>query len=202
MKIAVIGAGNVGATLGEKFAAAGHEVVFGVRKPDGPHDTFDGARFSSIGAAAAEAEAIVLAIPFGAAVQAIRDCGDLAGKIIVDATNPLTMTAEGLALTCGFDTSGAEQIAAEFPHARFVKAFNTTGYGNMADPAQSMMPVCGNDPDAVEKIRSLAEDIGFDAIAIGDLKKARLLEPLAMFWIHLAYSTDLSRDFAFRIVRR
>lgn len=64
------------------------------------------------------------------------------------------------------------------------------------------MFVCGDDSEANEVVRKLAADIGFDAITVGDLTKARLLEPLAMLWIHLSASTDLKRDFAFRIDRQ
>lgn len=202
MKIAILGAGNVGAALGKRFAEAGHDVTYGVRNPARSRDAIPGAKIETIAEASRDAEMIVLAVPFGAVRQALLDCGDITGKIIVDATNPLTMTDKGLALTCGFDTSGAEQIVPMTAGAKLVKSFNSTGFGNMADPGKSMMLVCGDDHDAVETVRKLAEDIGFEAIAIGDITKARLLEPLAMLWIHLAYSTKLSRDFAFQIFRR
>ncbi len=202
MKIAILGAGNVGATLGTKFSAAGHDVVFGVRNPAKSRDEIADAKFDTVAEAARDAEVIILAVPYGAVESALRDCGDVAGKIVVDATNPLTMTDKGLALTCGYNTSGAEQIAPLAAGAKLVKCFNSTGFGNMADPRQTMMFVCGDDADANEKVRRLAEEIGFDAISIGDLTKSRLLEPLAMLWIHLAYSTDLTRDFAFQIFRR
>jgi hypothetical protein len=107
----------------------------------------------------------------------------------------------GLALTIGFNTSGAEKIAALAPDARLVKCFNQTGFGNMAEPRQSVMFVCGDDPSANETVRQLAAEIGFDAIAIGALDKARLLEPLAMLWIHLSFTTNLGREFAFRLQR-
>lgn len=71
----------------------------------------------------------------------------------------------------------------------------------MATPGGSMMFVCGDDAEAIETVRKLAADIGFDAISIGGLAKARLLEPLAMLWIHLSATTDLKREFAFKIVR-
>jgi hypothetical protein len=82
-----------------------------------------------------------------------------------------------------------------------VKCFNQTGFGNMAEPRQSVMFVCGDDASANETVRQLAAEIGFDAIAIGALDKARLLEPLAMLWIHLSFTTNLGREFAFRLQR-
>jgi predicted dinucleotide-binding enzyme len=201
MKIAVIGAGNVGATLGRRFSDAGHEVTFGVPEPQEHRDGNLAGPIASVREAAAGAEAVLLAVPFAAAKSVVEECGGLAGKIVIDATNPLGMTPDGLNLTVGFTSSGVEEIAEAAPEARFVKCFNQTGFANMADPRGSMMFVCGDDADANEVVRKLAADIGFDAITIGGLAKARLLEPLAMLWIHLSATTDLKRDFAFRIDR-
>lgn len=199
MKIAIIGAGNVGRTLGKRFAEKGHEVVYGVRNP--AEDS--GLSHSKTNAEAArEAEIVLLAVPYGAAPAALAECGDLDGKIVVDATNPLAMTEKGLGLSLGFETSGAEEIAAFAPAAKLVKCFNQTGFNIMADPQKSVMFVCGNDAQANEVVRRLAEEIGFEAMNIGDLTKARLLEPLAALWIHLAFTTDLKRDFAFSIASR
>ena len=72
----------------------------------------------------------------------------------------------------------------------------------MEKPENSMMFVCSEDAAACETVRKLAEEIGFDAHAVGDLTKARLLEPLAALWIHLAFTSDLKRDFAFQILRK
>lgn len=201
MNIAILGAGNVGATLGKRFAEQGHTVSFGVPNPEKYAGSGLNGTIGTVAEVAPAAEIILLAIPYNAAEQAIKDCGDLRGKILIEATNPLGMTEKGLALTTGFATSGAEQIAALAPEARLVKCFNQTGFGNMAVPNGSVMFVCGNDPSANETVRHLAEEIGFDAVAIGDLAKARLLEPLAMLWIHLSFATELGRDFAFRIQR-
>ncbi len=202
MNIAILGAGNVGATLGKQFAEGGHAVSFGVPNPQKYADSRLSGTLGTVAEAAQAAEIILLAVPYNAAEQVIKDCGDVRGKILIDATNPLGMTEKGLALTAGFTTSGAEQLAVLAPEARFVKCFNQTGFGNMAAPNGSVMFVCGNDPGANETVRRLAEEIGFDAVAIGDLTKARLLEPLAMLWIHLSFTTELGRDFAFRIQRK
>ncbi len=201
MKIAIIGAGNVGAALGKRFSEVGHDVVYGVRNPARPEYAIAGAKFETAPEATRDAEVVILAVPYAVVEAALSGC-DLTGKIVVDATNPLAMTDKGLALTAGFETSGAERLATAFPRAKVVKCFNSTGFGNMADASGSMMFACGDDPVAAETVRILAEEIGFDAIAIGDLSKSRLLEPLAMLWIHLASTTDLTRNFAFRIERR
>lgn len=201
MKIAIIGAGNVGATLGRRFVEAGHKVTFGVPNPEEHRDESLAGPVLTVRDAAADADAVLLAVPYGAAKSVVEECGGLARKIVIDATNPLGMTPNGLDLTVGFTNSGAEEIAAAAPEAKLVKCFNQTGFANMVEPRGSMMFVCGNDAEANETVRKLAAEIGFDAITIGDLTKARLLEPLAMLWIHLSATTDLKRDFAFRIDR-
>jgi len=87
-----------------------------------------------------------------------------------------------------------------------VKAFNTTGAENMADPAYpggtALMPVCGDDGEARAAVMALARDLGFEAVGAGDLKAARLLEPFAMTWIHLAIKCGFGRRTAFGLLRR
>lgn len=209
MKIAIIGAGNVGGALGRRWAALGHRVVFGVRDPGSQKvkKTVDaaGANASAAGVeeAASDAEVVVLTTPWEAARDAIDAAGDLEGKILVDCTNPLA-GLEGLAI--GHDTSAGEKIAHWAKGARVVKAFNTTGANNMADAdygeREVVMPICGDDADAKAVVAGLAEDIGFEAIDAGDIESARLLEPLAMLWIHLAYAQGFGREFGWSIVRR
>jgi len=201
MNIAILGAGNVGATLGKRFAEQGHAVSFGVPNPQKYASGELSGTVGTVAEAAQTADIVLLAVPYNAVESALRECGDLRGKILIDATNPLAMTERGLALTAGFTTSGVEKIAALAPNAKLVKCFNQTGFGNMATPKQSVMFVCGNDAAANETVRQLAAAIGFDAVSIGTLDKARLLEPLAMLWIHLSFTTELGRDFAFRIQR-
>lgn len=200
MKIAILGAKDVGRTLGKRFAEIGHDVRYGVRHPDAAEYS-DLKPIGTVAESASEAEMIVLAIPFDACESALSECGDLAGKIIVDATNPFAMGERGLTLKLGFDTSAAEQIAKFTGDGKLVKCFNSTGWGNMLNPRGSMMFVCGNDAEANETVRKLAEDIGFDALNIGDITRARILEPLAELWVHLAFTTSLGRNFAFSISR-
>jgi len=149
---------------------------------------------------------VLLAVPYSAVGDAVRECGNLEGKIVIDATNPLEFAEGSLRLSIGFATSGTEQVAKLAPGASVVKCFNQTGFSNMTQPrfgdVGSVMFVCGDDRAANEEVRALAEAIGFEAIDAGKLEVARLLEPLAMLWIHLAFTTDLQRAFAFALVRR
>jgi hypothetical protein len=210
MKIGILGAGNVGGTLGRAWVRKGHDVFFGVPRPqEGKTQEL----LKSIGAksragtvpeAAAASEVIVLATPWPATEQAIKDAGNLAGKVVIDCTNPLKPDFSGLAI--GYTTSGAEQVAEWAEGAKVFKAFNQTGFNIMADPVfdgrRTVIFVCGDDDAQKPTVLKLAADIGFEAIDAGSLVIARLLEPYAMLWIHLANARGLGRDFAFGLFRR
>ncbi len=201
MKITIIGAGNVGATLGKRFSEIGHEVTYGVRDPTS--EEYAGRKdIRTVAEAAGCSETILLAVPYDAIENVLRECGDLSEKLIIDATNPLIMENNSLRLALGFESSGAEHVATLAPKAKVVKCFNTTGFANMASPRGSMMFVCGDDEALCQQVKKLAEEIGFETFLIGRLSKARLLEPLAMLWIHLAFTSDLGSEFAFQILKK
>ena len=214
MKIGVIGAGNVGSTLGRRWAQAGHEVFFGVRDPtaENVHTLLASAgahaRAGRVEEAAAASQVVVLTVPWEAAYDAVRNAGDLTGKVLVDVTNPVAMGPEGLqqGLLVGHTTSAAEQVAAWARGARVVKAFNTTGFGNMQDPRYgsqaATMFLCGDDAEAKVVATQLGAELGFAMLDAGPLAIARLLEPLAMLWIHLAVFQGLGPEFAFILQRR
>ena len=196
MRIAIVGAGNVGGTLGRKWAAKGHEIRIGSRKPEaGEYSIID---------AASQSDIVVLSTPWPAVDSAITACGSLAGKILIDCTNPLLPDLSGIEL--GTTTSGAEHVASLAPGAFVVKAFNSTGFNVMADPIFEGKPVtmfyCGDDPAAKQTVHQLIADAGFDPLDAGPLTQARLLEPFALLWISLAYRQGLGREIAFRFVKR
>jgi predicted dinucleotide-binding enzyme len=153
--------------------------------------------------AAAFAEVVVLAIPWPATEAAIRSAGSLSGKIVIDCVNPLKPDLSGLAV--GYTDSAAEQIARWAPGAKVFKAFNQTGADNMAQPGygsqKSVMFVAGDDPEAKKTVLKLVSDVGFEAVDAGPLTNARLLEPLAMLWIYLAFH-GLGRNFALGLLKR
>jgi hypothetical protein len=209
MRIGVIGAGSVGGALGRGWAKRGHEVVFGVRDPGKPEvvkllEAAEGARAASVAEAAAAGEVVVLATPWGATRDAVQQAGDLAGKVVLDCTNPLKPDLSGLDVPPG--SSAAQQIAAWAPGAQVVKVFNTTGANNMAEPIYDEQPAtmfyCGDDGEAKAVAARLAADLGFEPLDAGPLEKAPLLESLALLWIHLAYGQKLGRDIAFKLMRR
>jgi predicted dinucleotide-binding enzyme len=161
MQIAIIGAGRVGTTLGKRFTEAGHVVTYGVRNPDdAKYAALE--RRAVVADACAAAAVLVLTTPWAAAQSALASAGDLAGKVLVDATNPI---GPGMVLTHGTTDSGAEQVARWAPGARVVKAFNSVGMEVMANPVfgsqRSVLWICGDDAGAVDVVAGLAESIGF-----------------------------------------
>ena len=205
MNIVIVGAGSVGRALAGGWAKAGHKVTFALRDPDKPEAAELKPKFGVVSAkgAAANGEVIVLAVPWTALPTAIEDLGAVKGKIIVDATNPLNAD---LSLAIGFDDSAGETVAELAPDARVVKAFNTTGAGNMADAAypggKLMMPVAGDDADAKKTVMSLAGELGFDPVDVGPLVMSRSLEPMAVLWIKLAYAQKQGMNFGFALLRK
>jgi 8-hydroxy-5-deazaflavin:NADPH oxidoreductase len=213
MKIGIIGAGNVGGTLGRRWTAAGHQVKFGVRNPRDEKVTAvlkqcgGNASAGAISELAGYADVVVLTTPWEGAKNAIETAGNLSGKILVDCTNPVPIGADLMrGLTIGHTTSAGEQVAAWAKGAKVVKAFNTTGAGNMAQSQfgtdRAVMFVAGDDLEAKKKVIQLSNDLGFETIDAGPLSQARLLEPVAMLWISLAYASGLGPNFAFKLIRR
>jgi 8-hydroxy-5-deazaflavin:NADPH oxidoreductase len=210
MKIAIIGAGSVGRALGRAWLGAGHEVTFGVRNPEDPkhrelgHVVGRSVHVADVPAAAAAAEVVVLATPWPATRSAIEAAGTLAGKLVLDCTNPLAPDLSGL--TVGHGSSGGEQVAAWAAGASVFKTFNSTGFNIMASPVvdgrRALMLFCGDDDSRRAVVEQLVTDVGFEAVDAGGLTAARLLEPFALLWISLAYRCGLGRDFAFALLRR
>jgi hypothetical protein len=202
MRIAIIGAGKVGMALGHGWARDGHDVVFGVRNPAGKEVLVG--RAAGIAEAVRDAAVVVLATPWDAVDSAVGAAGSLDGKILVDCTNPILPALAGLSV--GTTESAAERIAAQVPRARVVKAFNTTGSGNMENPRfgaeRLTMFYCGDDAEAKRTVEPLIVTLGFAPVDAGPLQAARYLEPLAMLWIHLAYRMGHGPNIGLQLLRR
>ncbi|MFQ3614198.1 MAG: NADPH-dependent F420 reductase [Cyanobacteriota bacterium] len=213
MRIAILGAGQVGSSLARAWAKQGHSLLLGTRDPQSekmqalltelaqlgsPHG-----EAADVATVAQGAEVIVLSTPWAAVEATLYQCGDLEGKIVVDCTNPI---GPGFALTHGHTTSGAEQVATWANGARVYKSFNQTGYEGIAHPLfegkRAVMFVCGDEPEGKQVVLQLTEEVGFEAVDAGSLASARLLEPYAMLWIKLALSFGQGRTFAFGLLRR
>lgn len=209
MRIGIVGTGSVGGALGTAWAKKGHSVVFGTRDPGGAEVKTlvagaSGSRAARVAEAVAATDVVVLAVPYEAAADVLKGAGDLAGKVLVDATNPLADRAQRLSLPN--TTSGAEEIAKAAPGATVVKAFNTIGFNVMADPSfpggAATLLLCGDDAAAKKTVAGLASDLGFDPVDAGPLSESRLLEPFALLWIHLALFRGQGREIAFRLLKR
>jgi len=213
MKVGIIGAGNVGGTLGAAWAKkAGHDIVFGVRDPKAEKvqallGKIGGkAKAVTVAEAAAAADFVVLSTPWPATEAAIHSMGDLKGKVILDATNPLSRGPDGISLEIGHGISGGEKVQGWASGASVFKTLNTTGFGTMAEPVfngvKSLMFVAGDDAANKPKVMALIGELGFDVVDAGPLRQARLLEPHALLWIDLSLARGLGRDWAFARVKR
>lgn len=205
MKIGIIGAGNVGSSLGRAWVARGHDICFGVRTPHDPPiqallgELGERAQAGTVAEAAAFSDVVVLAVPWHAVEDAVRAAGDLNGKVLIDATNRFGPPGPDDA------PSAAEALARLAPGANVVKAFNTIGAEHYQDPifegdAKATLFICGDDEPAKSVTNILATELRFDVVDAGPLSNAALLESLARLWVSLARG-PLGRDIAFRLLR-
>jgi predicted dinucleotide-binding enzyme len=205
IRIAVIGAGRVGRALGERWRAFGHEVRYGVPDPTDAKYAGLGAAVALPSEAAPNADLIVLATPWQAAEAACRSIGNVAGKIVIDCTNPVAMGPAGMGHALGFATSAAERIQEWCRGAHVFKTLHQTGYETMADPSKHaikpVMFVAGDDANAKATVMGLVDVLGFEAADAGPLSNARLLEAYAMLWIDQVFKRGQPRSLAFALSR-
>jgi NADPH-dependent F420 reductase len=190
MRIAVIGAGNVGGAIARGAAGAGHTIVVTARDVEHARTVADavGGQVASSNAAAVEAaDVVVLAVPYGAVEPVAEEiAAAVAGKIVIDVTNPLRPDLSGLAVT---DRSAAEVIQERLPNASVVKAFNTVLAANQAEPVLDGVAldgyVAGDDPAGKKVVAELLADMGYRPVDVGELGTARALEHMALLNIRL-----------------
>lgn len=188
MKIAIIGAGNVGKALATSIARAGHDVVISASSPASAREaaaTTGATAADSNVDAATRGDAVVLAVPFVGAGRLVADeiRQAVAGKTVIDVTNPIKPDYSGLA-TSG--ASAAEEFQALLPEAHVVKAFNTIFAANQANPSPEIDGfVAADDEDAKQEVIGLLESMGFSPLDVGPLSAARTLEAMAYLNIGL-----------------
>jgi len=208
MKITIIGTGRLGSTLGKIWAEKGHIVMFGSQDPQKAIKLANSIGFNSTGGTYEEAskfsEIIILAVPWSGTKETIKKAGDLKGKIIVDSTTTAAPHLGGLLIEP--TPSAAEKVAKWAVGAKVIKTVHTIGVESLTKlqfgSQQASLFVCGDDLDAKSKLKQLGLDLGFDVIDVGPLTNARLIEPLAMLWIELAYKQGMGTDIAFKLLRR
>lgn len=193
--VAILGTGDVGVSLAKGFAGMGWRVVFGTRDVNGEKTraalaAVPGTSAAPVALAAEAADVAVVAVPWAGVAETLRAAGPerLAGKLVIDATNPLDFSSGAPRMALGFSDSAGETVQRLLPQAKVVKAFNIITATHMVRPqlpdGTPDMFIAGNDEGAKRDVGRILEAFGWrKAIDMGDITAARLLEPLAMVWI-------------------
>jgi len=214
LKIGILGTGNVGRTLANAFIALGHEVKMGSR--DAQNEK--AAAWASIGGINASAgtfadtakfgDVIVLALSWAGAENALKLAGpeNFAGKVVVDAINPLVMEpGKPPVLDPGNTDSAGEQVQRWLPSAQVVKAFNSVGFAHMFKPdfpgGPPDMFIAGNDAAAKQTVTGILTDFGWSTIDAGGIEGSRVLEPLSILWVAYGMRTG-TWNHAFKLLRK
>jgi 8-hydroxy-5-deazaflavin:NADPH oxidoreductase len=216
MTIGILGTGEVGKTLANAFLATGHQVMMGSREAANEKalawaKTAGGVSKASTGTfadAAKFADVVVLAVLWEGAENALKLAGadNLAGKVVIDATNPLRFIS-GLApgLSLGHTDSAGEQVQRWLPGAHVVKAFNSVGYSQMFHPEFPDGPpdmfICGNDDAAKKTVTGILTSFSWGTIDMGGIEASRVLEPLCLLWVDYAMRAN-SHSHAFKLLRK
>ena len=194
MNVGIIGSGVVAKALAKGFMKHGHMVMLGTRSPakleDWDWEHKEGL-VGSVPDAARFGEVVVLAVKGTVASDVLQAAGltNFAGKVVIDATNPIAETAPSNGVLHFFTTleeSLMERLQKEFPAARFVKAFNSVGNASMVNPhyaaGKPTMFICGNDDAAKKTVTGILDQFGWETADMGKAEAARAIEPLCILW--------------------
>jgi predicted dinucleotide-binding enzyme len=208
MRIGILGSGLMGGKLGTVLAHAGHEVVFSYSRSVSKlrrlaKNAGASARVGTVAEAAAQADAVLLAVHWARIEEVLAQSGALAGQIVL--TCSLPMSEDDSRLVIGRTTSGAEALASRLPRAQIVCAFGTV-------PSEVLYPVfarrrrathpdlvyCGEHQRAKRTAARLIRDAGFRPVDIGALSMARYLEPFSLLVAQIAYYGKAGPQLAYR----
>ncbi len=194
MKVGILGSGDVAKALAGGFLLHGHDVMLGTRAPSKLADWAakdPKAGVGSFSEAAGFGELVVLAVKGAVAADALRAAGavNLAGKPLIDATNPIADAPPSngvLKFFTNLDESLMERLQREFEDVRFVKAFSSVGHACMVNPqfegGKPTMFICGNDDAAKKIVSEILDQFGWETADMGKAEAARAIEPLCMLW--------------------
>jgi len=189
MRIAVIGTGNIGTALGAAWQKAGHDVVFGSRRPTntGP----GGAPATTVEEAIKDADVVLLAVPGGAVAELVQATGPaLTGKIVIDAANRI-----GAA-----QLNSRAEIAAQAQGALYVRAFSTLGWENFVDPPEGADLFFAADPEARAAAEELIGATGLHPVLVGDADASGTVDAVLPLWFALVQRSGGNRRLALRVV--
>jgi predicted dinucleotide-binding enzyme len=190
MQIAVIGKGNVGGALASRWQQAGYQVVFGSRGGDA--EASDGPALKTIADAIDSSEVVALAVPGNAVAQVLKEHGPaLAGKVVIDAVNRMGQSS----------LNSREAIAEAAPTSRYVRAFNSLGWENFADPLPGADLFFAADPDARSVAEELISAVGLRPVYVGDAEAGSTVDALLPIWFALVQQRGVRR-LAFRLVEQ
>lgn len=213
--VAILGGGNVGTTLANAILASGKakSVIIAARDPVKTQAKLDEQGLSLkaeiVSSALDAADIIIMATPSIHSDEGIEEMakslGDVSGKCIIDAVNPVSEFQDGLQARWSQGTSGGEVLQNALPNAYVFKAFNTLGVEHMANAKGKDMMFCGpsENEEALGLVTEVVSAVGFKPYYVGPIRYARNLEAIAELWIHLAIpplpAADFGRDWTFAI---
>jgi len=200
--VAILGNGVVGTALAKGFAELGYQVIFGTRDVEGEKtraalEAVPRSRAASFAEAASAGSLAVLAIPWSGLEATIFTAGpdNLAGKLVIDPTNPLDFSGDVPTLALGASDSAGELVQRLLPRSQVVKAFNIVTATHMVHPrlpdGTPDMFIAGNDTAAKQRVAELLEGFGWRTpIDVGPIGASRLLEAMAMLWVTYGFRND------------
>jgi 8-hydroxy-5-deazaflavin:NADPH oxidoreductase len=189
MRIAIIGTGNIGSTLGGRWQATGHDVIYGSRKPDGPGP--GGAPLTTVAGAIEGADVVLLAVPGQAVAEVAAANGPaLAGKVVIDAANNIGTP----------QVNSHAAVAQAAPQAHYARAFSTLGWENFAEPPAGAALFFAADPDARPAAEELIRAVGLVPEFVGDAGASGTVDGLLPLWFSLVQQRGGHRKLALRIV--
>ena len=209
MRIGILGSGLMGGKLGTIFARAGHEVVFSYARDEEKlerlaRDAKGNARAGTPAEAARRADAVLLAVHWSRVDDVRKQAGNLAGKVVVSCSLP--MSRDDSHLVIAGTSSGAEALARKFPKAHVVSAFGTVPSEVLFDvfarrrrAARPSLVYCGDETPSKRVAARLIRDAGFEPVDAGPLRISRYTEPFTLLVAQLAYEGRRGPKLAYRL---
>jgi len=200
MRIAVLGAGNIGGTLGSKWIQAGHDVSFGVRDTQSLKTVYSleqakGAKATDVSCAIRDSEVILFSVPWKTVPEVAQSHAmDLNGKVLIDATNNFA----------GPVINNLQTLQEAAPKAIIYRAFNSLGWEVFANPIidgqTADLFYSGPDGETRQQIHKLIEEVGLHPVWVGDNDRIQLVDNMGALWVNMVRQHGWKRRSAFRAI--